>query len=171
MWLRIVLVMVALILISFPLQWLLPKPSQARRIEGYKYLMYDIAPLLGFFGVLLFALSLAQAAQQQAILAWALGDGLGIVAGACLWIAFAQSFRAKQAGPSRASGLRIAFRLVKTYGLVVLIALLGVNIAIRWLGPALEVLLAAALGVTLVVSGIGVFVQARQRATSNQSTR
>src|SRR5512141_2396335 len=94
MWFRILLLAVALIAISFVLERLLPKTGRGRRISSYRYLAWDIAPLLGFFGIVLLGLSLVEGLHQLVMCVWLGGSIAGLVAGVVLWIALMQTLRA-----------------------------------------------------------------------------
>ena len=166
MWTRVVGSLVVLVLVTFVIQALLPRRARGRKIASAQYLRWDIAPLLGFFGLVLLVLSLVEAGRQEVIVAWGWGGGLGLVAGIGLWVALAYwrsqpSYAASSA--KSPSTLRILWRIVSTYGIVLVVALLGMNLAIRWIGAALEVFLAGALAIFVIALSIALFTRAREQ--------
>lgn len=168
-WTRIVGGLVFLVVVSYVVQWFLPKQPRARRMNPRQFARWDIAPLLGFFGVLLLLLSGVQAAQQADLSAWLWGIGAGALIGVFGWIALAQTARSTttRAQPSM---LRIALWLVRTYGLFFLIAFLALNLAVRWLGAALELFMAGGLGAIILIGALALFSTAR-KATDNSPQR
>ncbi len=170
MWTRIVGALVLLVAVSYIIQWLLPKQTRGRRISSRQYVMWDVAPLLGFFGLLLLLLSGIAAVQQSNWIAWLWGGGIGILIGAVSWIALAQTAPPATAR-AQPSALRIALTLVKTYGLFVLIAFLVLNLAVRWLGAAFELFMASGLGAVILVGALAIFSAARRKITDNPPQR
>ncbi len=167
MWTRIVGGLVVLIVLSFAVQWVLPQNMRTRKGPARQYLKWDIAPLLGFFGLLLLGLSLVEAFRSDTVIAWGSGDVLGLIAGIVLWTALLYAWR--QPMPpirKRESSLRLAWRIVRTYGIVFLFALLALNIAIRMIGSMVEVFVAGAAGVFIMAIAVVIFT--RSTVTSQE---
>lgn len=133
-------------------------------------MMWDIAPLIGFSGVVFTGLAMLEAMRQSMMLNWVWGNLLGILGGIAISFALMQSFRApslrapaqhKSLATGRFPALRIVFLIVKRYGLLILIAWIALELVVRWFGAALEVLLTSGLGALLLVFALAVFVRAR----------
>ncbi|MBI4786112.1 MAG: hypothetical protein HY782_03580 [Chloroflexi bacterium] len=153
MWTQIVGGMVLLIAASFAIQVVLPRNLRAQPRPSRQYLKRDAAPISGFLGALLLVLSFVESSRQQVIVAWGWGAAVGLVAGLGLWVAmiYWHSQPAPVARPAkRFASLRLAWRIITTYGMILLFALLGLNIAVRIMGASLEVFLAGALGVVVI---------------------
>ncbi len=155
MWERIVGLLVVLIILSFAIQWALPRKTRGRKIDSRRYWRWDIAPIIGFFGLVLLALAFVEAFRQTVLTAWAVGSGAGLLAGASLWLAW----RPLRQNSKREAAWRVAWRFIRTYGLVFVVVLLGLNIGVRFLGAALEVFVAAAAGIVLLATAMLVFVR------------
>ncbi len=157
MWTNIILTLVMLIALTYLIQWLVPS-TRGRPGAARQYMRHDIAPIVGFFGLVLLVLSFAESARLLATLAWALGAGFGLVAALGLWIALTFWWGLpRPAVQRRASPVRILFRIVRTYGIVILVGLLGLNLAVRLFGPAIEVFISGALGVLVISAAAAVF--------------
>lgn len=157
MWTNLLLTLIMLIALTYLVQWLVPsmrgRPGAARR-----YIRHDVAPIIGFFGLILLALSFAESVRLLAMLAWALGAAFGLVAALGLWITLTFWWGLpRPAAQQRASPVRILLRIVRTYGIVVLVGLLGLNIAARLFGHAIEVFISGALGVLVIGAAAAVF--------------
>lgn len=158
MWTRIVGGLVLLIGASFGIQWLFPR-TRGQKVSR-QYVRWDVAPIVGFLGLILAALSLVEAQRGDVILAWGLGGAFGLVLGLGMWVALVYWWN-QPAVPARKneSSLRLAWRFIRTYGILFLLALFGLNIAIRWLGASLEVFTAGALGVFVMATAAAVFAR------------
>jgi|GEM_PF-793706 hypothetical protein len=158
MWAQIVGALVVLVITTYVIQFFIPRSarSNARRASA----RWDIAPLLGFFGALLLALSLTEALRRAVIEAWAWGSALGLVASVVFWIAL--GYRENVTQPRSESALRATFRIVRTYGTLVLVIVLGVYLAARVFGAVVEVFVAGAIGILIVAMAVRIFVRARQ---------
>ncbi len=155
MWERIVGLLILLIFLSFAIQWVLPRGTRGRKIDSRRYLRWDIAPIIGFFGLVLLGLAFLEAFRQTVTYAWALGSGAGLLAGASLWLAW----RPLPPNGKREAAWRTAWRFIRTYGLIFVVVLLGLNIGVRVLGAAIEVFVAAAAGIIMLAMAALVFVR------------
>jgi hypothetical protein len=158
MWTRIVGGLVLLIGASFGVQWLFPR-TRGQKVSR-QYVRWDVAPIVGFLGLLLAALSFVEAQRGDVIPAWGLGGAFGLVLGLGMWVAL-MYWGNRPAAPARKneSAFRLAWQFIRTYGILFLIALFGLNVAIRWLGAALEVFTAGALGVFVMATAAAVFAR------------
>ncbi len=155
MWLRIVGLLIVVIVLSFAIQWVLPRNTRGRKIESHRYLRWDVAPIIGLVGLVLLALTFLEAARQTVVYAWALGSGAGLLAGASMWLAW----RPLPPDGKREAAWRVAWRFIRTYGLLFIVVMVGLNIGVRFLGAALEVFVAAAAGIVLLAMAALVFVR------------
>jgi hypothetical protein len=163
MWINIVLSLVLLLAVTYLIQWLVPS-TRGRKGSSRQYLKWDIAPIIGFFGILLLALSFVEAARRAALLAWGLGSALGLIATTGVWIALTYWWSLPpRPAQRRVSLLRMVFRIVRTYGLVFLIVLLGLNLSIRYFGSAIEVFVSGTLGVLVIGMATAVFTRVPSR--------
>jgi hypothetical protein len=150
-WTRIVGALVLLIGISFLAQWLLPRRTTGTTRR--KYLRWDIAPIIAFFGALLLALSFAEAARGELIAPWGWGIAFGLLVSLAGWAML--GYRRSRAARPPAS----AWSLLQRFGTLLLAAVLGLYLSIRVFGTALEVFVAAALGILIVASAVAMFVE------------
>ncbi len=156
-WTNIVVTLVMLIALTYLVQWLVPS-TRGRPGAARQYIQHDVAPILGFFGLVLLALSFVEALRLLAMLAWALGAAFGLVAALGLWIALTFWWGLpRPTEQRRTSPVRILFRIVRTYGIVILVGLLGLNIGVRLFGPAVEMFISGALGVLVIGAAAAVF--------------
>lgn len=174
MWLRVIAAMALLFVAAFVIQILVSR-SRARNFSSRRYAMWDVAPVTGFLGAILLALSFAEAARREAIEAWRWGIAFGLLLSGCLAAAvlYRWSHRvSKIAGFAIPSGKETAARailgFVRTYGLGLLFAVLGVTLAVRFVGAALEVFIAGALGTLIVAMALGVFAIAWRYKSSSR---
>ncbi len=135
-------------------------PSRAPR----RYVMYDLAPLLAFFGAILLALSFVESVRREVLEAWRWGMALGVAASAGVWMMFV--YRWSQPAGAGASAWRTAWRVARTYGALVLIVAFTIYLAVRVFGVRLEVFLAGAGGVTLIALAAAVFAREWRKANS-----
>lgn len=149
MWTHIVATLVLLIVATWVIEWFLAR-RHARKTPARNVVTRDVAPVVGFLGVILLALSLAEAARSAVLAAWGWGIALGVIASAYAVLAV----RATVAAQPTQSPARAAWRLLRTRGVALLLALAGVYLAVRVVGAALEVLLAGALGVMVVAMAV-----------------
>ena len=70
MWSQIVVSLFVLVIGLYAIQFFMPR---ARRGSSRTSVRWDVAPMLGFFGVLLLALSLMEALRRTVIESWAGG--------------------------------------------------------------------------------------------------
>jgi hypothetical protein len=128
--------------------------------------MWDVAPLVGFLGIVLLVLSLVEAIRQEILVAWGGGSALGLIGGLSMWIALTHMagspFAPSVSSPprKRRSFLGGIWHHVRTFGPPLLVGLVTVNIVIRIVGPGVEIFLAAALGVAIVAVAVIVFASA-----------
>jgi hypothetical protein len=157
MWSQIVGTLVVLVVATYVIQFLLPRARGGTRRTSARW---DIAPVIGFFGVLLLALSLTEALRRVVIEVWLVGIVLGLVLSAFLWIALGSW----EIAPTRQRGsaLLATIRLIRTFGLPVLIALIGVYLAVRFVGAIVEVFVSGLLGAAIVALAIWIFLVGRQ---------
>jgi hypothetical protein len=172
MWGTIILVVLALIVISYPLEWFLARGMRRRKTNSQNYLGRDVAPMIGFLALLLLGLSFAEAARRDVLYAWAWGSGFGLVVTFCIWIAYKQTFRSSApTGRPRESTLRIVLRVFRTYGIFLLLVFFALNVAMRFLGPMgvmVEVFVASALGASVIGLALVLVARARQQTSNNQ---
>ncbi len=166
MWTRIVGALLALIVVSFAIQWVLPRGTRANRVSARQYLLWDIGPIVAFFSLLLLVLSLIEAERQGYLWAWGWGSGLGLVASLGVWLALPYAWRARPATTRREPVWRLAWRLIRTVGPVILVLLIGLNLLTRWLGSVVEVFAAGTLGACIVVITLLFLIEAFRRGAS-----
>jgi hypothetical protein len=157
MWSQIVGTLAVLVVATYVIQFLLPRARGGTRRTSARW---DIAPVIGFFGVLLLALSLTEALRRVVIEVWLMGIVLGLVLSAFLWIALGS--RETNPPRSRGSAMLATIRLIRTFGLPVLIALIGVYLAVRFVGAIVEVFVSGLLGAAIVALAIWIFLVGRQ---------
>ncbi len=168
MWSRILGVLIVLLVVSYLVQMLFPRTrGKGRRQSSGQYLMWDIAPLVGFLGAVVLALSLVEAMRQTVLVAWGGGAALGLVAGLSMWVALAYtrlgSFETTTRPPAKKRGfLAGLLHHLRTVGPPLVIGLVVLNVAVRLVGAVLEVFLAGALGVIVVAAAIVVFASGRR---------
>jgi len=151
LWTRIVGVLVLLVAATFLVQWLVPRGSRAG-IPRKQYLRWDIAPIVGFLGALLLALSFALAATGRVIEPWAWGAAFGLLISAGAWALI--SYRRNRTDRGKAS----VWQSIQRYGTLVIAAVIGLYLAVRVFGAALEVFAAAALGTFAIAGAVAIFV-------------
>ena len=157
MWSQIVGTLVVLVVATYVIQLVLPRTrSGARRTSA----RWDLAPVIGFFGILLLALSFTEALRRVVIEVWLVGIALGLVLSAFLWIALGS--RETSAPRSRGSALLATIRVIRTFGLPVLFALIGVYLAVRFIGAVVEVFVSGLLGAMIIAMAIWIFIVSRQ---------
>ena len=150
LWANIVGVLVLLIIVSYLIQWLVPHgPSKA--VSRSRYLRGDVAPIVGFFGAILLALSFAQAAESNALAPWAGGDAFGLILSGGAWLF---GFYRQRQGTSKK---RSVLQTVRRYGTVVIGSIIGLYLAVRIFGAVLEVFVAAALGMFVIAFAVALF--------------
>ena len=164
MWTRIVGGMVVLLVALFAVQWVIPRSMRARRPESRQYLKKDVAPVLGFLGLLLLGLSLAETVRNGMWIVWGSGGGLGLVAGLALWIALAHLWgQPEPPARKRESSIRVALRMIRTFAVPFVLGLLVMNIALRVWGDVAQVFLAGAFGIFIVAIAVAVYFAAAQQ--------
>lgn len=152
-----------LIGLTYLVQWLVPS-TRGRPGAARQFVRRDIAPIIGFFGFVLLALSFLESMRQQAMPVWALGAGFGLVGAVGLWIALTFWWSLpRPATQPRTSTFRFLLRIVKTYGVVVLVGLLGLNLAMRVFGPSVEIFISGALGVVVMGTAAVVYTRVVER--------
>jgi hypothetical protein len=159
-WLRIVGALVLLILATYLVRWLVPR--RGAPVNRHQFVRWDLAPIVGFFGTLLLALSFALAVQNDAVAPWGWGFAFGFVVSALGWmlgIYRPNGHRRKRAGV----GLGVK-RLVPP----ALVLLIGLYLAVRVLGAALEVFAAAAFGVGVLALAVTLFVGSKPEITEGK---
>ncbi len=160
-----VLIIIAIVVIAVWLIQMMLLRARGRRLSPRRYARDDLAPMLAFFGAILLALSLVQAARRQVIDAWQWGLALGFVmsGGAAMLMGSAWNPSATEGE----SAWRAAFRLARRYGMFALIAILGVVLAVRVVGAGLEVFFAGALGVLLIGLALAMFAREARKKIRN----
>ncbi len=166
MWTRIVGVLLVLILITFAIQWMVPRSARGNRIGARHYLIWDVGPLVAFVSVVLLVLSLIEAARQGYVWAWGWGSALGLVASVAVWLAAAHAWRMRPITPRREPVWRLAWRVIRTFGPVLIVGLVALNLLTRWLGSIVEVFVAGAFGACVAIITVLLLVDAlRQNAS------
>lgn len=158
MWTNIVGGLVLLVAVTYAVQFFAPR--SARTNERRAGVRWDMAVLIGFLGAVLLVLSLTEAIRREVVVAWAMGDALGLIAGAVTWIVL--GYRRSAPQPKNESALRATIRLVRTYGTLVLIGVVGIYLAVRVVGPVVEVFVAGAIGMMVIVIAVKILIDARQ---------
>jgi hypothetical protein len=153
MWSQIVATLIVLIVVTYVIQLFLPR---ARGGASRTSLRWDVAPVLGFFGAILLALAFLEALRRVMIEAWLIGIACGVVAGAFLWIVLGA--RSDLLPRPRGSALVATIRALRAFGLPVLFALLGVYLAIRFVGAIVEVFIAGLLGALVLALAVWLFL-------------
>jgi len=149
-WTRIVGALGLLVAATFLIQWLAPR-GRDQGIARQRYLRRDIAPIVGFFGAVLLALSLAEAVRRDVIAQWGWGIAFGLLIGAGVG---ALLFYRRNRAP-RAS----VWQFLRRYGALTIAIITGVYLAVRVFGAALEMFVAAALGMFVVAAAAAIFVR------------
>ncbi|MCI0477048.1 MAG: hypothetical protein L0Y55_12435 [Anaerolineales bacterium] len=160
MWSQIVVTLIILIAATYAIQLFLPRARGGARRTS---LRWDIAPVFGFFGVVLLALSFAEALRRTLIEAWLIGLACGLVLGLFLWIALGA--RANDLTRPRGSALVATIRALRAFGLPVLFALIGVYLAVRFVGALVEVFIAGLLGALIIALAVWLFLTSAQTKT------
>lgn len=153
MWSQIVVTLIGLVIVTYVIQLFLPR---SRKGQSRTSLRWDVAPMLGFFGVLLLALSLIEALRRTMIEAWGAGILLGVILGVAVWVG-AQT-QPPPAVQKNGSALLATFRFLRTYGIVIVVTVIGVYVAGRILGTIVEVFVSGALAILLVAIAARMFV-------------
>ena len=157
MWTQIVGGLVLLVVGTYALQYFMPRArsnSNARRTSA----RWDVAPALGFFGLVLLALSLTEAIRGTVIEVWALGVGLGVMASIGAWIALDYRRDAPAPAARKQSAIIATVRMVRTYGMPVVLTAIGFYLAVRVFGPVVQVFTAGAFGIVLITMALRIFV-------------
>ena len=136
-WGRIVGVLVVLIVITFLAQWILPRGKSKQAVRR-QYLRRDVAPMLGFFGVLILGLSFAEALRREVIAAWGWGVVLGVALSFSLWVLWNYNSNQPPTG-------RSLWYYIRQFGLPVVAVVIGTYLAVRVFGTMVEVFVASAL--------------------------
>jgi len=157
MWSQIVGILAILVVATYAIQLFLPRARGGARRTSARW---DVAPVIGFFGILLLALSFAEALRNTQIEVWLVGILLGLLLSAFLWIALGS--RAPSPTRARGSALLATIRLIRTFGLPVLLALIGVYLAVRFVGAVVEVFVSGLLGAAMIAMAIWIFLISRQ---------
>jgi len=144
--------LILLIVGTYAIQFFLPrKKSNANHASA----RWDIAPMLGFFSILLLALSLIEAIRRDVLDAWAWGVGLGLIVSVAIWIALAN--RSIIIMPKNQSALVATFRLVRAFGIPVALLAAGIYVIVRVFGSGVQVFLAGAGGIMIMTVALRIF--------------
>jgi hypothetical protein len=157
MWSQIIGVLILLIVATYVIQLFLPRTRGGAQRTSVRW---DVAPVIGFFGILLLALSFAEAVRRVVIEAWLVGIALGLVLSAFLWIALGN--RETRAPRARGSALLAMIRTIRTFGLPVLLALAAVYFAVRIVGTVVEVFVSGLIGAAVIAMTVWIFLVSRQ---------
>jgi hypothetical protein len=106
--------------------------------------------------VLLLALSLIEALRRTMIEAWGGGILLGVILGVAVWVG-AQT-QPPPAVQKNGSALLATFRFLRTYGIVIVVTVIGVYVVGRILGTIVEVFVSGALAILLVAIAARMFI-------------
>lgn len=152
MWSQIVVTLFVLVIATYALQLFLPRSRQGQARTSMRW---DVAPMLGFFGVLLLALSLIEALRRALLDAWAWGILLGLILAVAVWV----GAQAQLATPiqKRGSALLATWRILRTYGIVIIAVVIGTLLAGRILGSIVEVFISGVLGVLIIAIAVRMF--------------
>lgn len=152
MWTQIVVTLFLLVVATYALQLFLPRSRQGQARTSARW---DVAPMLGFFGVLLLALSLMEALRRTLVDAWAWGILLGLILGVAVWV----GAQAQPATPiqKKGSALLATWRILRTYGIAIIAAVIGTYLAGRIFGSIVEVFVSGALGVLIIAIAVRMF--------------
>ncbi len=162
---RVLAVLVMLFIAAFVIQILFARGG-TRKISFKQYTMWDVAPVTGFLGAVLLALSFAEAARREVLDAWRWGLAFGFVFS--VGIGLAVIYRWNHRAPKKESTARAILGFIRTYGLVLLFAILGVTLAVRFIGASLEVFIGGALGVVVIAMAVAVFANAWRRRSEDR---
>jgi hypothetical protein len=157
MWSQIVGILVILVIATYVIQLFLPVARGGTRRTSARW---DVAPVIGFFGILLLALSFTEALHRAKIEVWLAGIALGLVLSAFFWIALGS--RETSPARSRGSALLATFRLIRTFGPPVLLVLIGVYLAVRIVGVIVEVFVSGLLGAAIIAMAVWIFLVSHQ---------
>jgi hypothetical protein len=160
MWTNIVAAMVLLVIATWLIERLL---LGKRKGPARDYVTRDIVPIIAFFGFLILALSFVEALHRDVVAAWGLGIACGLLMCVVVWIAL--GYRERQPARARVSGVRAVWRYLRTYGLTALFVILGIYLAIRFIGVVVGIFVASALGALMLSMAIAVFAGARRRGS------
>lgn len=155
MWTQIIGTLVTFVIATYIIQLFVPRArgnSDARRTN----IKWDVAPMLGFFGVVVLGLSLVEALRQTVIESWALGLALGLVIGIVVWIG--TTYLPPAAPQKNRSALFATVRFLWSYGVYLLVGVAGTYLAVRLIGATIGVLLASAAGLLLITIALKMFV-------------
>jgi len=157
MWSQIVGILIILVLATYAIQLFLPRARGGARRTSARW---DIAPVIGFFGILLLALSFTEALRRVVIEVWLAGIVVGLVLSAFLWIALG----ARETSPARQGGsaLLATIRLIRTFAAPTLLALVGIYLAVRFIGAMVEVFVSGLFGAAIVAMATWIFLVSRQ---------
>ena len=138
-----------------------------RRVKNRPSIFWEIAPVIGFVGVILLLLAFAEGLRSAMLEAWRWGLAIGVVLAllaAVIWRA-----RAGVRGGEKTSGWRAWVRIAQTYGLAFLLGVFGIALGARVIGALFEVFIASALGVLAIGAAAGIFaVHWRRRAMNSK---
>ncbi|MBI5034541.1 MAG: hypothetical protein HZB51_28800 [Chloroflexi bacterium] len=161
MWTQIVGGLVVLIVGTYAIQLFFPR---GRSNPSRTSARMDVAPALGFFGVLLIALSLTESIRRSVIEAWVVGIAFGVILGIGAWIALGYRIPAPVHAPRKQSALLATFRLVRTFAVPTIAVVIGLYLIVRIFGPTVLVLLANAVGILLIVVAVRIFFGVKKTA-------
>jgi len=150
LWARIVGALVLLVVLSYLIQWIVPR-GKSKTTARRRYMRWDVAPLVAFFGAALLVLSFAQAVESDAIAQWGWGAVFGLIVSGGAWTL--GLYRANPVTGKRPSLLQTARR----YGTLVIGASIGLYLAVRIFGAAMQVLAAGTLGVCAILFAVALF--------------
>ena len=153
MWSQIVVALFLLVIATYVLELFLPRSRQGQSRTSARW---DVAPMLGFFGILVLALSLMEAYRRALIEAWGWGILLGVILGIAVWVgAQAQPVAPVQ---KKGSALWVTLRFLRTYGIAIIVAVIGIYAASKIFGSIIEVFVSGALGVLIIAIAVRIFV-------------
>jgi hypothetical protein len=161
MWTNIVGGLILLFVATYVVQWFLPR--SAKPGAGRRDTRREFAPVLGFLGILLLALSLTEAFRRQVVEAWGLGIALGVILSLGVWVAL--NYGLRDFAPVAISPLRATIRIVRTFGVPVVLGAIGLYLAVRIVGAMLEMFIAAAISVLIVASAVMILARGNPSAT------
>ncbi len=155
MWTNIVGGLVLVFAATYVVQWFLPR--SAKQAAARRDTRREFAPVIGFLGILLLVLSLAEALRRQVIEAWGLGIALGVILSIGIWMAL--NYGLRDFVPTSTSPLRTTIRIMRTFGVPTILAVIGIYLTVRIVGVMLEMFFAGAISILIVAIAVMIFAR------------
>lgn len=154
MWNQIVAVLAILIALIYIVEQILTRFFHIRLPKRRSTLARDLVPVLVFVGILLFALSFVEAYRRATIESWLIGLGVGVLLTMLILATgvFQQNVSA-----------RGTLGILRTYGIVMALVIIGVYLAVRLIGPTAQVLLEGTASIFALGMGLVLFLRGREQ--------